>query len=238
MGKHILIMVMLSLLMAPAFAMALQEDDENPREFKEKGVSGNVTGQAQADDARSGGAVKKEKIIQVGALEKIEGDRYILRKVQTRLDFYMDDNTRIFMKTDGTAADITEKSFVDIRGPRNKKAVLANTVYIYPDKKTYDEMVDKDSVPASSSAGKKTFSGPLTGIVKQKEPLMITADDNKEYEVCFDEDTLWINDKPALKADMILGDRMKTYYDKRLTLRYKSVAVKVVIDKSKAGFEK
>ncbi len=210
------------------------EDDETPRVFNVKADAAAVTGSASGADTASEAPAKKEKIIQAGALEKIEGDRYILRKIQTRLDFYVTDATKFFTKSDGSINDLNDRCYVDLRGPRNKKAILANTIYIYPDKKTYDDMVDKETSAAAAS-GKKTFSAPLTGVVKQKEPLIIVTDDRTEYLVCPDEDTVWQNNKPADKSEMIAGDRIKTYFDKRLSVRYKSEAVKVVIDKSKQG---
>jgi hypothetical protein len=226
-------------------AVNTQEDDETPREFVVKGVAGGVSG-AVEDKGNTSDAVLKEKIISTGALEKVEGDKYTLRKVQTRIEFYLQEGVKIYLKSDGGPVNLTEKSYIDIRGPKNKKAVLANAIYIYDNKKMYDEMTDKDALPA-----KKSFQAPLTGIVIQKNPLLgknengdvtqkysfiIKGDDGVEYQVCFDEDTLWVNNTSATKSDMIAGDRMKLFFEKWLSIRYKNHPVKIIIDKSKNVF--
>ena len=227
------------------YAQNSPEDDENPREFVVKGVAGGISGTVEYNGNTSEASVK-EKIVQTGALEKVEGDKYTFRKVQTRIEFYLPEELKIYLKNDGGAVNLTEKAYLDIRGPKNKKAVLANTIYIYENRKMYDEMTDKDSLPS-----KKSFQAPLTGIVAQKGPLMdkdekgntiqkyffiIKDDEGAEYQVCFDEDTLWINNTSALKTDILAGDRMKLFFDKRLSIRYKNYPVKIIIDKSKNVF--
>lgn len=247
MKKAVILLVVLFLCAAggsTAYATA-QEDDENPREFVVKGVAGGISGTVE-DKGNTSEAVLKEKIIQTGALEKVEGGKYTLRKVQTRLEFYLPEEVKIYLKSDGSAANLSEKSYLDIRGPKNKRAVLANTIYIYENRKTYNEMTDKDSLPS-----KKSFQAPLTGIVTQKSPVLeknengdvirtysfvIKGDDGVEYQVCFDDDTLWVNNTMAAKTDIIAGDRMKLFFDKRLSIRYNNYPVKIIIDKSKNLF--
>ncbi len=228
-----------------AFALSNQDDDEQPREFTVKGVAGGVSGTVE-DKASTSDAVIKEKIIATGALEKVEGSKYTLRKVQTRLEFYLPDDVKIYLKSDGSTANLNEKCYLDIRGPKNKKAVLANAIYIYGNKKMFDEMTDKDALPA-----KKSFQAPLTGVVTQKNPIVgrnengdviqkysfiIRGDDGIEYQVCFDDDTLWVYNTTATKAEMLPGDRMKLYFTKMLSIRYNNYPFKIIIDKSKNVF--
>lgn len=242
MKKIILFAVVMSLFIAgSSFAANAVDDDETPREFTVKGVSGGVSGTVE-DKGNTTDAVLKEKIIQTGALEKVENDKYTLRKVQTRLEFYLTDDVKIYVKNDGSAANLSDRLYLDIRGPKNKKAVLANTVYIYENKKMYEEMTDKDALPV-----KKSFQAPLTGALTKKPEnqdgntaekysFMMKSDDGTEYLVCFDEETLWVSNTAAQKSDIIAGDRMKLFFDKRLSIRYKNYPVKIIIDKSKNVF--
>jgi hypothetical protein len=171
-------------------------------------------------------------MIQTGALEKIEGRKYILRKVQAHIEFYAADSTKFFLKSDSSAADLNDKVFVEVRGPKNKKAILANAVYIYESRNQYNDIMDRDfAVP------KNSFQAPLLGTIKQMQQyIILTAQDGADYLVCVDEDTIWVNNKTITKADMIAGDRLKLFFDKRLSIRYNNYPVKVVVDRSKAIF--
>jgi hypothetical protein len=171
-------------------------------------------------------------LIQTGALEKIEGSKYILRKVQSRLEFYAADNTKFFLKSDGSAADLNDKVFVEVRGPKNKKAVLANAVYIYESRNQYNDIMDRDFAVLKGS-----FQAPLLGTIKQLSPyIILTAQDGLDYLVCVDEDTIWVYNKTITKADMIAGDRLKLFFDKRLSIRYNNYPIKVVVDRAKDVF--
>lgn len=245
--KKAIILITVLCLCAAANLIALdpQDDDETPREFVVKGVSGGVSKTVEANGNTFEAAVK-EKIIQTGALEKINNNKYTLRKVQTRIEFYLPEDVKIYLKNDGSPSNLTERAYLDIRGPKNKKAVLANAIYIYENKKMYNEMTDKDALPS-----KKSFQAPLTGLVTQKNPLLgknengdvsqkysfsIREDDGSECLVCFDDDTLWVYNTSAAKTDIIAGARMKLFFEKRLSIRYKNYPVKIIIDKSKNVF--
>jgi predicted nucleotide-binding protein len=221
-------MMIFGLAAFPAASYAAQqEDDENPREFNVKESGDNAAPPAESAGDQIAASPKKEKIVQVGSLEKIEGKKYILKKTQSDLEFYIDDSAKIYIKADGSAADLNDRCFIEIKGPHNKKAVLANTIYIYPDRKIYEEISD------NAGADKKIFSAAVKGTIKSKDPLVIISDDDKEYSVCPDDDTFWIKSRQSVKQDLMPGDRLKVYFDKKLSVRYKSEAVKVVIDKSK-----
>ena len=214
-----------------AAAATATDDGETPQEFNVKGIAGG-TGAAVVDETRETNGAVKEKIIQAGALEKVDRDKYTLRKVQTRIEFYLQDSTKFFLKTDGSPADLNDRVFIEVRGAKNKKAALANAVYIYENRKVYEEMTDKDL-----TAPKKTFQAPLLGSLKAKEPyLVITGDDGKDYTVLPDEDTIWVDNRMAAKTEMLAGDRLKLYFEKRLSIRYNNYPVKIIIDKSKASF--
>jgi hypothetical protein len=230
-AKIILIALISLVLTAFLQSAAPADDDENPRDFIVKGVPGGVSTTVDAG-GNTYEATAKEKIVQSGALETVSGGKYTLRKIQTRIEFYLNDDTHIFLKNDGGVENISEKSYVDIRGPKNKKAVLANAVYVYKNKKMYDEMTDKDALPS-----KKSFQAPLTGYVTQVSPLLIIkGDDGAEYQVCFDDDTIWSNNTAASKEELLPGNRMKVIFDKRLSIRYKNYPVKIIVDKSKNVF--
>jgi hypothetical protein len=211
--------------------LASSDDGETPQEFNVKGVAGGVSATVSDESAGQGAAVRG-KIIQTGALEKIERDKYTLRKVQTRIEFYPADNTKFFLKTDGSAENLNDRVFLEVRGPKNKKAVLANAVYIYENRKVYEEMTDREAQPQ-----KKSFQAPLLGTLKSRDPFMVVTDeDGKDFILCPDDDTIWVVNKPATRADMLAGDRLKLYFDKRLSIRYNNYPVKVIIDKSKSTF--
>lgn len=227
------------------FAANTQDDDETPREFVVKGIAGGVSGAVESKDNIIGGS-EKQKIIQTGLLEKVSGDKYLLRKAQSEVEFYLNEKIKIFIKNDGSISDLTDKSYIDIRGPKNKKASLANTIYIYQNKKMFDEMTDNES-----SISKNSFQAPLAGTLI-KNTVMISSADNitgttqitftirteegLDYQIIFDEDTIWVNNTEATRKDLTVGDRLKLFFDKRLSIRYNNFPVKIIIDKTKKNF--
>lgn len=232
MSRFFAVSVFFVLLLNQNIAAVSSDDGETPQEFNVKGVAGGVSATVSDESVGPNAAAVKEKIIQTGALEKIERDKYTLRKVQTRLEFYPADTTKFFLRTDGSAENLNDRVFLEVRGPKNKKAVLANAVYIYESRKVYEEMTDREP-----QAQKKSFQAPLLGTLKSRDQfLIITDEDGKDFILCPDDDTIWVNNKPATRADMLAGDRLKLYFDKRLSIRYNNYPVKVIIDKSKSTF--
>jgi hypothetical protein len=190
-------------------------------------------GQGQADAAASA-VLKKKTFMQVGAVEKAEGDKYVMRKTETRYEFYLDEKTKIFLRTESSADALMDKNYLVIKGPKNRKVVLANSVYIYDSKEAYENSSDKKE--DNPEAWKKVFSAVLEGTIKQKNPLIIRLSDGSEYAVSYDEDTYWILTKPADKSEIKAGERIRLFFDKLYSIRYKNYPVKVIVDRVKSGF--
>ena len=74
-------------------------------------------------------------------------------------------------------------------------------------------------------------------------PILIAVDGAVDKEgnsltafVSFDDDTYWIINKKADKGRINVGERLKLYFDTRISIRYKSYPVKVIIDRAKVGY--
>jgi hypothetical protein len=179
-------------------------------------------------------APKKKTFMQVGAVEKVENDKYVMRKTETRYEFYIDENAGIYLRSEASFDSLQEKCYVVIKGPKNKKTVLANAVYIYRNKAEYEGLNDKKEDLAEGQS--KVFSTLLEGTLKQKDPFIITLADGREYAVSYDEDAYWIKTEKSDKSEIKAGERIKLYFDKLYSIRYKNYPYRIIIDRVKAGF--
>ena len=64
-------------------------------------------------------------------------------------------------------------------------------------------------------------------------PFYIKTADKKVYMVMCDASTHFTLTDKKTKEDMKPGDRLKLYFNKRITIRYKSYPIKIVIEKAK-----
>jgi hypothetical protein len=189
---------------------------------------------AGQESAAPAAAAKKKAFVKVGAIEKIEGSKYLMRQTETRYEFFFDENTKAYLRSEGSSSDVHEKNYLVIKGPKNKKIVLANSVYIYASKAEYDESAEKKT--EASEGMKMVFSAMLEGSVRQTDPLTIMLADGREYTVSYDDDTYWILTKKTDKNELKAGDRVKIYFDKLYSIRYTNYPSKVIVDRVKAGF--
>jgi len=211
--------------------------------------------------------------MQVGALEKKSGDKYILRKKSGELEFYLDENTVMYSTENAAPADLKEGQLVLVKGARNANAILASTVQIYNGWDIYSSTKDNEA-----DAGANLLSGFLKGtVVRPKSeadeyeylqnkyltqemqndaaleqeaaaqgntltaepkfdyirPFYIKTVDKKVYMVMCDASTRFTLTDKKTKEDMKPGDRLKLYFNKRITIRYKSYPIKIVIEKAK-----
>ncbi len=204
---------------------------------------------------------KKKIFIQIGALESIENEKYNLRKVSDHLEFYLDDNVKIFQKRIADQNALRQWQFVVIKGPSNANSVLANSVYVFNDMESYNETKNDDKedkkinvdsgiqgnvIKATSDSDEyeklkeehlkqqpvatPSASGEENTAVKSTRPFYIKTTDGNIYRVLHDEKTYWVFIEKKSKSDIKIGDRLKLYFDKRITVRYKSFPVKVVIE--------
>jgi len=233
-----------------------------------KGVyAENTTAQKTPEET----AVKT--FMQVGALEKKDGDKYILRKKSGALEFYLDENTIMYSTENAAPADLKEGQLVLVKGARNANAMLASTVQIY---NSWDIYSSTKSDQADE--GQNLLSGFLKGtVVRSKSetdeyeylqnkyltqqmhndaalqreaaeqgkssveeskadyirPFYIKTADKKVYMVLCDGSTRFTLTDKKTQDDMKPGDRLKLYFNKRITIRYKSYPVKIVIEKAK-----
>ena len=218
--KKVIIAAIISVFLAAASAAA----------------EGQPEGSAKTEALQEGSAVtapaKKKVFMQVGAIEKVEADKYTMRKTETRFEFYTDDNTRIFLRSECGPESVAEKYYLVIKGPKNKKTILANSVYVFGSRDEYEAFQDK-----KEDNPDKAFSSMIEGTVKQKDPLIITPSEGTgEYAVSFDDETYWILTKKSDKSELKPGERVKLFFDKLYSIRYKNYPIKIVVDRVKAGF--
>jgi len=198
---------------------------------------------------------KKELFLQVGALEKKDGDKYLLRKRSSHLEFYIDDETSFFLKRSGSPDDIEPGRFIIVKGPKNSKTVLANAVYVYESKEDYEEFIyTGKKEEGGGDKPKRRFSVSIKGIVADPGEMFDKIDENmkpvlmeaegrvddegnpEKYFVSFDENTYWVFNKRSEKNEIKIGGRLKLYFDERISIRYKSYPVKIIIDRAKVGY--
>jgi hypothetical protein len=202
-----------------------------PAQASSKTPGADDMGQESALPAAAG---KKKIYIQVGAIEKSDNSKYLMRKIDTRYEFYLNDSARIFLRSEAAIQDIQDKAYIIVKGPKNKKVVLANAIYMYANRSDYDDSIDKKD--DNEDAAQKVFSVPLQGFVKQKDPLVMTLSDGRDYTVSYDDDTYLVMTKKCDKSELKPGERVKLYFDKLYSIRYDNYPVKIVIDRVKSGY--
>jgi hypothetical protein len=173
---------------------------------------------------------KKKLYIQTGALESFNANKYILRKISSKIEFFINDSTVILLKSPGSYSDLKEKCYIVVKGPHNKKTILANSVYIYNNKEEYALFSDENK----TSDTPIKFSFLLEGYVKQLEPLIINTADMKDYIVSYDEDTNFIINKIGNKDNIKIGDSLTLFFDKIISIRYDNYPIKIIINKMRS----
>jgi hypothetical protein len=202
-----------------------------PAQASSKTPGADDMGQESVLPAAAG---KKKIYIQVGAIEKSDNSKYLMRKIDTRYEFYLNDSARIFLRSEAAIQDIQDKAYIIVKGPKNKKVVLANAIYMYANRSDYDDSIDKKD--DNEDAAQKVFSVPLQGFVKQKDPLVMTLSDGRDYTVSYDDDTYLVMTKKCDKSELKPGERVKLYFDKLYSIRYDNYPIKIVIDRVKSGY--
>ncbi len=165
--------------------------------------------------------VQRNFYLRIGAIESIKNDKYLLKQKTSEIEFYINNDTRIFLTSKGSFDDINIGDYVLIRGPRNKRVALANSVSIYKDKKLFMAFNVKDEYV-------------IKGIIRQKEPFIITPDnEGRDLKVEYDEDTYWILNKEVDANEIKVGDRANLYFDTVVSIRYKNYPIKITINRDK-----
>lgn len=203
-------------------------------------------------EAQSEEEQKKVKVfMQVGALEKKEGDRFLLRRVSNHLEFYMEQNTPVYIREQGNKSQLTAGAYLVIKGPRNSNTAIANAIYIYKNKEEY-EAFNELSLREAAETG-RVFNTELRGVFagsaevfenirKGISPILLESEErNKDGSVKFylvseDEETYWVINRRTSQSEMEIGNRLKLFFDRSVSIRIKNYPVKVIIDKVKAGF--
>jgi hypothetical protein len=202
----------------------------------------------------------KKMFLQVGAVEKIQGTKFLLRKKADTLEFYINDSAKIFYHGQADLNYLKEGQFVAVKGARNSNTMIASSVSIYNEMDVYRSTKDDESDDKSGSV-----SGSLLGTVIKREsdcdefdkmygkpkvdgqpdasaphgdssynkPFFVRTNDNRIFMVCSDADTYFVTNEKKTKEDIKIGDRVKLYFDKIISIRYDNYPVKIVIDHSK-----
>jgi hypothetical protein len=174
---------------------------------------------------------QKKLYIQNGAIESCNGNKFILRKVSSKIEFFINDSTLVLLKMAGTFSDIKEKNYIVVKGPHNKNTILANSVYIYNNKNECDLFSEEKK----SSETSTRYSFVLEGYVIKTEPFLTISSDSSNYVVSCDEDTKFIINKITSKDDIKPGDSVTLFFDKIISIRYDNYPVKMIINKIKIG---
>lgn len=174
---------------------------------------------------------KRKFYLQTGAIESHNGNKYILRKISSKIEFFINEDVLILSKMQGSFSDIKEKNYIVIKGPHNKNTILANSVYIYKNKDEYDLFSDEKKTIEIPTR----YSFTLEGYVKQTEPLLTIIVDGQNYIVSYDEDTKFIINKKTDRNDIKIGDSATLFFDKIISIRYDNYPTKIIISKVRAG---
>jgi hypothetical protein len=209
----------------------------------------NVQGEsgASAKDDAAGNTLApagKKIFAKSGALEKKDGDKYILMRKSGSLEFYINGDTKIYLKEQGGPSQAARNNFIAVKGPRNKNAILANTVYVFKDKALYEGYIEKtfkdmEEVKRFDSYVRGTVyeTGSAFGSVDEKmRPLLVTLEDGTRVMLCYDEDTYWAAITRAGESDIALGERLMLYFNNLINIRYKNYPIRIIINRTKAGF--
>lgn len=188
------------------------------------------------------GTSRQRVFLQVGAIESKNGNKFILRKKNSKLEFFIDENiTSIFLKENADPQKIEKDNFLIIRGPNNKKASLANAVYIYKSKELYDEyikkIIDEKSVKIQEISGIVLDSGDLFDKLDENlKPMIIGMDNNQKTLFFYDDSTYFVMIRKINYQDINTGDRAILYFDQRVSLRVKNIPFKIVISRIPVGY--
>jgi len=222
------------------FAVENEEGIDTPQESividKSTTVSSEKT--SVIDEATQ---IKKRFFLQIGALENKSGDKFLLRKKNSALEFFIDDNTEIYLKEKAEFKTLEKGNYVVIKGPKNNNAILANSIYIYKDKKLYEDFNKiseiNDKTKIQEAEGIVEDLGDNFGNIDEKlRPGIIDLDNHSKMLFSFDDTTYWVSVKKVNKSDLNLGDRIILYFDKRVSLRIKNIPFKIVINRIEHGY--
>ncbi|GEM_PF-3133381 len=185
---------------------------------------------------------QKRIFLQIGAIESKNGNKFILRKKASKLEFFVEDNiTSVFLKEVAGPQNIENNNLLIIKGPNNKKAVLANAVYIYKNKDLYNEYINK--IDEERNSKYKEISGVVLNskdkfekIDENLEPVLLNLPDNEKILLFYDDDTYWVMIKKINYFDINAGDRVVLYFDKRISLRIKNIPFKIIVNRIAVGY--
>lgn len=195
---------------------------------------------------------KKVKVfMQVGALEKKEGDKLLLRRVSNHLEFFMTEETPVYIREQGEKYQLKNGNYLVIKGQRNTNTVIANAVYIYKNKEEY-EAFNELAIREAAETG-RVFNTELRGVLaysgdmfekmdENLRPLLLESEEKSKegrplkYLIANDADTYWVMNRKTSQSEMAIGDRLKLFFDRSISIRIKNYPIKVIIDKVKAGF--
>lgn len=172
-------------------------------------------------DSSGNTVVQRNFYLRIGAIESIKNGKYLLKQKTSEIEFYVNNETKIFLTSKSTFDDINTGNYVVIRGPRNKRVALANSVSVYKDKKLFMAFNNKDEYV-------------IKGTVIQKEPFIISLDnEGRNLRIEYDEDTYWILNKEVDANEIKVGDRTNLYFDTVVSIRYKNYPIKIAINRDK-----
>lgn len=185
---------------------------------------------------------KQRVFLQIGAIESKNGNKFILRKKNSKLEFFIEENkTEIFLKETANQQNIEKDNFLIIRGPYNKKAILANAIYIYKSKELYEKFIRK--IEDQNNKKIQEISGIVLNAMdifdkldESLRPGIINLNNKEKMLFFYDENTYWIIIKKIDYSDINIGDRVILYFDQRVSLRVKNIPFKVIINRIAVGY--
>lgn len=222
------------------FAIQNEEEIDTPQESIVIDKSNTISSEKK-DIFSESNQIKKRFFLQIGALENKSGDKFLLRKKSSGLEFFVDDNTEIYLKEKAEFRTMEKGNYVIIKGPKNNNAILANAIYIYKDKKLFEDFNKISEINGKTKIQEAEgivddLGDNFSNIDEKIRPGIIILDNNSKMLFSFDDTTYWVSVKKVNKTDINLGDRLILYFDKRVSLRVKNIPFKIVINRIEHGY--
>jgi hypothetical protein len=186
----------------------------------------------------------KKIFTKIGVVEAKEGEKLKLKRKTASLEYYVNSDTQVFAKDQASAKDITEKNYILIKGPNNKNAILASTVYIFPTKKEFEEYA---SAEMQADLEIKRFdlftratviksTGEFDKVAEYMRPVLVDVEGNSKMIMAYDEDTYFVKVSKADQSILTVGERVTLYFADMINIRVKNYTFRVLVNKAKPGY--
>lgn len=233
-----------ALLAAGLFCYAAENDESMASDSEIIKIKGEKPKTAAPVSSTASAAPSKKLFTKIGVVESKEGEKLMLKRKTASLEYYVNNETKVFVKEQSSAKNIVQNNYILIKGPKNKSAILAGTVYIFQSKKDYDDyaagaMQSDDEIKRFDLFTKSSVKLDTSGFDKVDEklrPLLVDLGDGTKAIMAYDEDTYFVQVKAADQSALTAGERVTLYFADMINIRIKNYAFRVIINKAKPGY--